>query len=125
MRYIFVQGLGQSSSSWEKTISFLGDKEQFSHPDVFQLLNEEKKTYSNLYDAFSDYIEQFSEPVILIGLSLGTVLALNYATDLLKSSIPSINSTTIQNAKIIIENTKSYFPDYARSSFSETWLQQE
>lgn len=120
MRYIFVQGLGQSSSSWEKTISFLGDKEQFSHPDVFQLLNEEKKTYSNLYDAFSDYIEQFSEPVILIGLSLGTVLALNYATDLLKSPIPSINSTTIQNAKIIIENTKSYFPDYARSSFSET-----
>ncbi|MEK4080430.1 hypothetical protein [Solibacillus sp. FSL K6-1126] len=41
MRYIFVQGLGQSSSSWEKTISFLGDKEQFSHPDVFQLLNED------------------------------------------------------------------------------------
>lgn len=81
MRYIFVQGLGQSSSSWEKTISFLGDKEQFSHPDVFQLLNEEKKTYSNLYDAFSDYIEQFSEPVILIGLSLGAVLSLNYAID--------------------------------------------
>ncbi|AMO85706.1 2-succinyl-6-hydroxy-2,4-cyclohexadiene-1-carboxylate synthase [Solibacillus isronensis B3W22] len=81
MRYIFVQGLGQSSSSWEKTISFLGDKEQFSHPDVFQLLNEEKKTYSNLYDAFSDYIEQFSEPVILIGLSLGAILSLNYAID--------------------------------------------
>jgi len=59
--------------------------------------------------SYSDYIEQFSEPIILIGFSLGTVLTLNYATDLLKSSIPSINSTTIQNAKIIIENTKYYF----------------
>lgn len=69
---------------------------------------------------YSDNIEQFSEPIILIGLSLGIVLALNYATELLKSSIPSIYSTTIQNAKIIIENTKYYFSVYARSSFSET-----
>lgn len=81
MRYIFVHGLGQNSSDWDKTISFLGDKDQISYPDLIQLLNNKKHTYKNLYDAFSDYIEQFSEPVLLIGLSLGAVLALNYTID--------------------------------------------
>ena len=36
-------------------------------------------TYDNLYAAFSDYCNQYDEPIDLCGLSLGGVLALNYA----------------------------------------------
>lgn len=81
LRYIFVHGLGQSSTSWEKTISFMGKTNQISHPELFNLLKDKKTTYNNLYLAFSEYIEESPEPVILIGLSLGAVLALNYTID--------------------------------------------
>ena len=81
MRYIFVHGLGQSSSSWEKTISCIDDTTQISNPDLFDLLQDKKPTYNNLYTAFSKYIEEYFEPVVLIGLSLGAVLALNYTID--------------------------------------------
>ncbi|MFJ7738780.1 alpha/beta fold hydrolase [Lysinibacillus sp. NPDC097287] len=81
MRYIFVHGLGQNSSSWEKTISFMENTTQISHLDLFELLKDQKPTYKNLYLAFSEYIEEFSEPVTLLGLSLGAVLALNYTID--------------------------------------------
>jgi len=81
MRHIFVHGLGQNSLSWEKTISFMGKTTEISHPDLFDLLKDKEPTYNNLYLAFSDYIEECSEPVTLIGLSLGAVLALNYAID--------------------------------------------
>ncbi|MEH6944406.1 alpha/beta fold hydrolase [Bacillus sp. JJ722] len=81
MRYIFVHGLGQNSTSWEETISFMGKTTQISHPDLFDLLKDKKPTYNNLYLAFSEYIEISSEPVILFGLSLGAVLALNYTID--------------------------------------------
>ncbi|MEH7392327.1 alpha/beta fold hydrolase [Bacillus sp. JJ1474] len=81
MRYIFVHGIGQSSSSWEKTISYMGDTTQISNPDLFNLLKDKEPTYNNLYTAFSEYIEEYSEPVVLIGLSLGAVVALNYTID--------------------------------------------
>lgn len=38
-------------------------------------------SYSNLYQSFSDYCNNISEPLNLCGLSLGAVLALNYAID--------------------------------------------
>lgn len=59
MRYIFVHGLGQSSSSWEKTISCMDDKTQISNPDLFDLLQDKEPTYNNLYTAFSKYIEEY------------------------------------------------------------------
>lgn len=81
MRYVFVHGLGQNSSSWWETISYMGKATQVLHPDLFGIMEEREITYNNLYVAFSEYIEELSEPVIIIGLSLGAVLALNYALD--------------------------------------------
>lgn len=37
--------------------------------------------YENLYASFADFCSKFHEPVDLCGLSLGSVLALNYAID--------------------------------------------
>lgn len=49
--------------------------------DLFSLLKGKDITYENLYHAFSEYCENISEPLNLCGLSLGAVLALNYAID--------------------------------------------
>ncbi|MGM9929231.1 MAG: alpha/beta fold hydrolase, partial [Bacillus sp. (in: firmicutes)] len=81
MRYIFVHGLGQNSLSWEKTIAYMEKTTPISHPDLFDLLNDKQPTYDNLYLSFSEYIEKIPEPVTLIGLSLGAILALNYTID--------------------------------------------
>ena len=81
MRYILIHGLGQSSSSWEKTILHMEDKFNVYCPDVPRLLNGKEPNYNNLYHAFSEYLQESTEPVCLCGLSLGAILALNYALD--------------------------------------------
>lgn len=81
MRYIFVHGLGQNSLSWEETISHMGENTEFLRPDLFELLHDKEPTYNNLYLAFSEYVETISEQVVIIGLSLGAVLALNFTID--------------------------------------------
>ncbi len=81
MRYILIHGLGQSSSSWGKTISYLGEKLNTYCPDVPQLLSGKEPNYKNLYNAFSQYCQKSVEPIGLCGLSLGAILALNFALD--------------------------------------------
>lgn len=81
MQYIFLHGLGQNSSSWDKTVSFMGQSMEAVCPDLLVFLDNEAITYTNLYKAFSDYCKNISEPLNLCGLSLGGVLALNYAID--------------------------------------------
>lgn len=81
MTSIFVHGLGQNSSSWGKMMSFMGESNQMYHPDLFDLVKGQELTYKNLYTAFSKYIDEFLEPVNLVGLSLGAILALNYTID--------------------------------------------
>lgn len=81
MRYVFIHGLGQSSASWKKTISYIGDEYDIECPDAQELLKGKETTYNNLYLAFSDYCQKEVGPICLCGLSLGAVLALNYALD--------------------------------------------
>jgi len=81
MRYILIHGLGQSFSSWDKTISCMGEKFHADCPDVTRLLDGKEPTYNNLYRAFFEYCQEAAEPVCLCGLSMGAILALNYALD--------------------------------------------
>ena len=81
MQYIFIHGLGQSSSSWGKTVSCMSEKFCPVCPDLSVLLGDKEVTYANLYHAFSEYCGNIAEPLNLCGLSLGAVLALNYAID--------------------------------------------
>ena len=80
-KLILVHGLGQTSSSWDKTIFYLSDKITVTSLDLTKFTSNFNCTYGNLYDAFSEYCNSFSEPLNLCGLSLGAVLALNYAID--------------------------------------------
>lgn len=61
MQYIFIHGLGQSSSSWNDTLMHLEKNDQVICLDLSLFLKEDEATYVNL-----------------CGLSLGAVLALTY-----------------------------------------------
>lgn len=81
MKYILIHGLGQDSSSWSRTISYMKEQDNTICPNLYLFLRNEDVTYSNLYRSFSEYCDNISEPLNLCGLSLGGVLALNYAID--------------------------------------------
>lgn len=81
MKYIFLHGLGQTALSWEKTISVMDKKMDINCLDLFALLRNKEINYSNLYQAFSEYCDVFSEPFCLCGLSLGGILALQYGIE--------------------------------------------
>lgn len=78
MKYIFLHGLGQNSSSWEKTIDVMDDNLDIDCPNLFTLLQGRKVNYSNLYQVFSEYCKTYSQPLNICGLSLGGILALQY-----------------------------------------------
>jgi pimeloyl-ACP methyl ester carboxylesterase len=81
VQYVLIHGLGQDSSSWSKTISFMKEDICISSPDLSAILQHQEVTYENLYQAFSDYSNSFPGAVTLCGLSLGGVLALHYAIE--------------------------------------------
>jgi pimeloyl-ACP methyl ester carboxylesterase len=91
MKYntILVHGLEQNSQSFNKTMSFFPDKEKLHCPDLFSLFSADSFTYKDLYNGFADYCNSFGEPINLCGLSLGAILALNYAIEY-PDKVPSL-----------------------------------
>lgn len=81
MQYILVHGLGQNSSSWNKMISCMPEEDEIICPDLFLVLKDRDVEYENLYHSFSEYCNNISGQLNLGGLSLGAILALNYAID--------------------------------------------
>lgn len=80
MTYIFIHGLGQTKDSFNETIKLLNIEEYVSL-DLKELLDGKEVTYDNLYKEVSTYINNLDSKVVLCGLSLGGVLALNYTID--------------------------------------------
>lgn len=81
MRTIFLHGLGQAPASWDKTLSYLPAGFGAVCPDLAALLAGGPVNYQRLYAGLVRYCGQFPGPVRLCGLSLGGVLALNYAAE--------------------------------------------
>ena len=81
MNQIYVHGLGQTPDSWAKTISHMQTDVHSVCLDLPELIRGKQATYQNLYAAFSDACNKYDKSVNLCGLSLGGVLALNYAID--------------------------------------------
>ena len=73
-----MHGLGQNSSSWRKTINGLNIVTNIECPNLFDLYIGELN-YNNLYRTFSKYCDKYTESLNICGLSLGGILALNYA----------------------------------------------
>lgn len=80
MKYVWVHGLGQTPDAWNKTILLLGPQDAIC-PNLAELIRGKEATYRNLYEAFSAVCNAVDESLCLCGLSLGGVLALNYAID--------------------------------------------
>lgn len=78
MKLIMLHGLGQSAAAWNKTNEYLTENISPVCPELTALA---KGDYRRLYKAFCEYCGSFDKPIDLCGLSLGAVLALNYAAD--------------------------------------------
>ncbi|MGL5480043.1 MAG: alpha/beta fold hydrolase, partial [Clostridium sp.] len=81
MKRILIHGLGQNSLVWNETISHMLIQDNIFCVELATLIKGKEVSYQNLYKAFSNYCNEISEPLDLCGLSLGAVLALNYAID--------------------------------------------
>lgn len=81
MPYVFIHGLGQTPESWNQVISDMGLTDAIMCPNLPALILNQESTYKNLYAAFCSYCETESDKLDLCGLSLGGILALNYAID--------------------------------------------
>ena len=78
---IFVHGSGHKAASWEKTISYITDSEGIVCPNLSSILEGKEASYENLYSSFVKYCNEFDGQIHLCGLSLGGILALNFALD--------------------------------------------
>lgn len=81
MKKVFVHGLGQTPESWNAVLLSMEKTEKCVCPDLVESVKHQNVNYKNLYNAFSELCDKLDEPVDLCGLSLGGVLALNYAIE--------------------------------------------
>lgn len=78
---IFVHGSGHKATSWEKTISYMTNNGDIVCPNLSSILEGKEASYENLYSSFVKYCNEFDGQIHLCGLSLGGILALNFALD--------------------------------------------
>lgn len=78
---ILVHGSGHKATSWNTTISYMTNSENIVCPNLSSILKGEEASYENLYSSFVKYCNDIDGQIHLCGLSLGGILALNFALD--------------------------------------------
>lgn len=81
MKKILIHGSGHKSTSWNKTLENIKNNNDILCPELSSLLNGKEANYDNLYYSFVKYCNNIDGKIDLCGLSLGGILALNYALD--------------------------------------------
>jgi len=123
MKYIMLHGLGQSSESWSDTVKVFNDDFEVLCPNLSDWLFGKTPCYDTLYRTLETYCEQFEEPLNICGLSLGGILAMQYAIEHPeKMNSLVLIGTTIWNAKVSVKNAKSDIPYYALFSIWKNGL---
>ena len=79
--YLYLHGLGQKPDSWNRAIKETKVSGSSISLSLAEMLEGKDITYKELYSAFSEVCDKEDEEIVLCGLSLGAVLALNYAID--------------------------------------------
>lgn len=77
MQLVLLHGMGQTAASWRETVLSLPNDWQIHTPELFS--NEEAATYEQLYEDFVRTCENYPKPFHLGGISLGAILACQYA----------------------------------------------
>ena len=81
MTTVFLHGLGQTAQSWEPVLRGMPQEGDYPCPNLTELVAGQDVTYQNLYAGFCAYCDTLPEKFHLCGLSLGGVLALQYAAE--------------------------------------------
>ena len=81
MAKILIHGSGHKAASWNETISHMENSDDILCPNLVSILEGKEANYTNLYSSFIEYCSKIDGPVHLCGISLGGILALNYALD--------------------------------------------
>ena len=81
MKFLYLHGLGQKT----RQLGQSNKRNEVSDSSVClslaEMLEDKAATYGELYAAFSGECDKEHDEIVLCGLSLGAVLALNYAID--------------------------------------------
>lgn len=82
MKNILIHGLGQNEVSWNKVEEELKSNNiKVETPSLYLMLKDITSDYATLYEKFSNYCNNFDEKLNLCGLSLGGILAIDYAKE--------------------------------------------
>lgn len=81
MKTIFIHGLGNGGASWDETLAHMKNGTDILCPNLSAMLAKKKVSYENLYASFIKYCDKIEGQIHLCGISLGGVIALNYALD--------------------------------------------
>ena len=81
MKKILIHGSGHRADSWTKVIEYMNNDKDMLCPNLDTILNGKEASYTNLYSSFAEYCNKIDGKINLCGLSLGGILALNYAID--------------------------------------------
>lgn len=79
---ILVHGLGQDEKSWNEVKSQLNNNGiNVETSNLFSIVKNYQVNYENIYRTFADYCNNFKEKINLVGISLGGILAIDYAIE--------------------------------------------
>ena len=76
MKLIFLHGLGQSAESWKEVQELLADYPS----EALEFFPSGVATYQEAKERIYQYLSKETEPFVLVGLSLGAVLALELSS---------------------------------------------
>lgn len=80
MPIVFLHGLGQKPEDWNPVVNRLAKGSQALCPNLYAL-ERDREDYPALYGAFERYCDGLEGQLDLCGLSLGGVMALQYAAE--------------------------------------------
>lgn len=81
MNCVFIHGLGQTPESWDAVASRLPAGPEIHRSALDAAAAEGPLTYGRLYGAFAGECGRLEGPLRLCGISLGAVLAMQYALE--------------------------------------------
>lgn len=118
MGKVFIHGLGQTPENWDAVLSVIGEK--CICPNLIEGVRNQNVNYKNLYKAFSKFCDKVDESIDLCGLSLGGVLALNYAIErpeMIKSLV--LIATPYKMPKMLLKLQNICFRFMPKSMFQQ------
>ena len=109
MKNILIHGLGQNDKSWNIVKEEL---EKFNieveTPNLFDITKTNLLNYDNMYQELVNYLNGFDEKVNLVGLSLGGILAIDYANNFKDK----VNSLILIGTPYKIPKALFYYTNY-------------